>query len=101
MHKAHLRPSTTRAYGEILQCTSTRVLATPGVLDAGLPCEEIFQLSVLRTRNDPIASTSIRVRLKQSMASSGVQTIGSFSLKLVFKITGMPVRRSKARIRSK
>ena len=30
-----------------------------------------------------------RVRVKQSMASAGVHTIGSFSLKLVFKSTGM------------
>ena len=45
------------------------------------------------TINGPIASTSMRVRLKQSIASSGVQTIGSFSLKLVFRITGIPVLR--------
>ena len=44
-------------------------------------------------RNGPIARTSMRVRWKQSMASSGVQTMGSFSLKLVFRITGMPVLR--------
>ena len=37
----------------------------------------------------------MRVRLKQSIASPGTQTIGSFSLKLVFKITGMPVRSIK------
>ncbi len=35
----------------------------------------------------------MRVRWKQSMASSGVQTIGSFSLKLVLRMTGMPVLR--------
>jgi hypothetical protein len=46
------------------------------------------QFSVLRIRYGPIASTSMRVRLKQSIASSGAQTIGSFSLKLVFRITG-------------
>ena len=56
--------------------------------------------SVLRTRNGPMASTSMRVRLKQSIASSGTHTIGSFSLKLVFRITGIPVLRSKARMRS-
>src|SRR6266550_2295061 len=58
------------------------------------------QFSVLRIRYGPIASTSMRVRLKQSIASSGAQTIGSFSLKLVFRITGIPVLRSKAWIRS-
>jgi len=35
---------------------------------------------------------------KQPMASAGVQTIGSFSLKLVFNSTGTPVIRSKASI---
>jgi hypothetical protein len=37
----------------------------------------------------------MRVRLKQSMASSGAQTIGSFSLTLVFRMTGTPFLRSK------
>jgi hypothetical protein len=41
------------------------------------------------TTKGPIASTSMRVRWKQSIASSGVQTICLFSLKLVFRITGM------------
>ena len=43
-----------------------------------------------------MASASIRVRLKQSIASSGLHTMGSFSLKLVFRMTGIPVLRSKA-----
>jgi hypothetical protein len=38
----------------------------------------------------------MRVRWKQSTASSGVQTMGSFSLKLVFTITGTPVFRWNA-----
>ncbi len=43
-----------------------------------------------------MANASIRVRLKQSIASLGAQTIGSFSLKLVLRTTGMPVLRWKA-----
>ena len=39
----------------------------------------------------------MRVRRKQSTASSGVQTIGSFSLKLVFNTTGIPALRWDAR----
>ena len=39
---------------------------------------------VRRTTQSPITSTSILVRKKQSSASAGVQTTGSFSLKLVF-----------------
>ena len=54
----------------------------------------------LATRYGPIARTSIRVLLKQSTASSGLQTIGSFSLKLVFRRTGVPVMRAKVRIKS-
>ena len=54
----------------------------------------------LRHTNGPSTSASIRVRWKQSIASAGVQTIGSFSLKLVLSNTGMPVRRSKAEIKS-
>jgi len=42
-------------------------------------------------KNGPITNVSILVRKKQEIASDGLQTIGSFSLKLVFKITGMPV----------
>src|SRR5579884_3448389 len=40
----------------------------------------------------PIASASILVRVSTAMASPGVHTIGSFSLKLVFRTTGTPVR---------
>ena len=36
---------------------------------------------VRRTTQSPITSTSILVRKKQSSASAGVQTTGSFSLK--------------------
>jgi hypothetical protein len=36
------------------------------------------------------------VRWRQSTASFGVQTTGLFSLKLVFRITGIPVFRWKA-----
>ena len=38
-----------------------------------------------------MATASIRVRKKQSIASSGVHTIGSFSLNDVFNTTGTPV----------
>src|SRR5581483_3602491 len=58
------------------------------------------QFSDFRARKGPIASASIRVRLKQSMASCGAHTIGSFSLKLVLRITGIPVFLSKAWIKS-
>src|SRR5580704_952718 len=44
----------------------------------------------------PITSTSICVRPKQSSASSGLQTIGSLSLKDVFNRTGTPVCSPKA-----
>src|SRR5882757_5465768 len=50
-----------------------------------------FQVSSLRATKGPMASTSILVLWKQSIASFGVQTIGSFSLKLVLRITGTPV----------
>ena len=48
----------------------------------------------------PSTSTSMRVRRKQSSASSGLQTTGSFSLKLVLRTTGMPVRASNVLMRS-
>ena len=40
----------------------------------------------------------MRVRRKQSRASAGVLTIGSFSLNEVLSTMGTPVRRSKAAI---
>ena len=46
----------------------------------------------------PITSTSMRVRRKQSSASSGRSTIGSFSLNEVLSSTGTPVRRAGVRI---
>ena len=45
----------------------------------------------------PMTSRSMCVRRKQSIASSGEQTMGSFSLKLVLTRTGRPVRASNAR----
>src|ERR1019366_3495778 len=56
--------------------------------------------SALPAKKGPMASTSILVRWKQSIASCGVHTIGSFSLKLVFRITGVPVFLPNAWIRS-
>ena len=47
----------------------------------------------------PRTRTSILVRRKQSMASSGLQTTGSFSLKLVLSTIGTPVRSRKDSIR--
>ena len=44
----------------------------------------------------PITSTSILVRRKQSSASFGSQTTGSFSLNEVFSTIGTPVRSRKA-----
>src|SRR5580704_4430892 len=46
----------------------------------------------------PITNTSICVRWKQSSASSGRQTIGSLSLKDVFRTIGTPVACSNVRI---
>jgi hypothetical protein len=45
------------------------------------------------TADDRVVQTiaSMRVRMKQSSACSGVSTIGSFSLKLVLSTTGTPV----------
>ena len=40
----------------------------------------------------------MRVRMKQSTACAGVSTMGSFSLKLVFRTTGTPVIRSNSLI---
>src|SRR5258708_10612701 len=74
-----------------------------GVLDAqvnaGGGADAPNHVSFLQ-KNEPIDRTSMRVRAKQSIASAGVFTIGSFSLKLVLRTTGIPVRRSKARMRS-
>ena len=50
--------------------------------------------------NGPITSASMSVRTKQFTAWAGVSTMGSFSLKLVFKTTGVPVRSPNALIRS-
>src|SRR5579864_1049916 len=60
----------------------------------------MVQFSDFEATKGPTAIASIFVRWKQLIASSGSQTIGSFSLKLVFKTTGMPVCRSNARIKS-
>src|SRR5262245_39427694 len=53
---------------------------------------------VFVTTKCPIASASIFVRMKQSIASAGVHTIGSFSLNDVLRITGVPVRSPNALI---
>src|SRR3954464_9880751 len=47
----------------------------------------------------PMTSTSMWVRRKQSSASAGRSTIGSFSLKDVFSSMGTPLTRSNALIR--
>src|SRR5947208_3282607 len=47
----------------------------------------------------PRTSTSILVRSKQSIASSGLHTTGSFSLKLVLSTIGTPVMALNASIR--
>ena len=58
-------------------------------------------MSFLRSRHGPMARASISVRRKQRTASSGLSTMGSpRTLKLVFTITGQPVRRSKASMQS-
>src|SRR5215469_722494 len=49
-------------------------------------------------RKSPRTSASICVRSKQSMASSGLQTIGSLSLNEVFSTTGTPVSSANAEI---
>lgn len=57
-----------------------------------------FDASIRRTIQLPITSRSMRVRRKQSSASCGVHTIGSFSLNDVFRTIGRPVSRSNASI---
>ena len=46
----------------------------------------------------PMTSTSMLVRRKQSSASSGRQTTGSFSLNEVLSTIGTPVSSAKASI---
>src|SRR4029453_6382374 len=50
------------------------------------------------TTNGPRTRTPMGVRAKQSIASAGVQTIGSFSLKDVLRRTGTPVSLSNSEI---
>src|SRR5438045_9596219 len=52
---------------------------------------------ILERKKLPRTSTSIFVRKKQSSASSGQQTTGPFTLKAVFKTSGMPARWQKCR----
>src|ERR1019366_1766999 len=52
----------------------------------------------LRTKISPRTSTSIFVRRKHAIASSGRQTMGSLSLNEVFRTTGTPVRLPNPRI---
>src|SRR5213079_1335934 len=59
-------------------------------IDAGRPAVD-GERDHRAIRVSPRTRTSIRVRRKQSMASSGLQTTGSFSLKLVFSTMGTPV----------
>ena len=54
--------------------------------------------SLRRTIQFPMTSTSIFVRKKQSKASSGLHTTGSFSLNDVFNTIGTPVKSLKALI---
>src|SRR5690242_199761 len=49
------------------------------------------RFSDFSSRYEPIDSTSMFVRRKQSIASEGVFTIGSFSLKDVLRSIGTPV----------
>src|ERR1700730_5859716 len=51
------------------------------------------------TMMSPMTRRSIRVRRKQSSASSGVHTTGSFSFNDVLSTIGTPVRSRKASIR--
>src|ERR1700722_2797380 len=55
----------------------------------GSPCAR-------RTTKSPSTKASIRVLRKQSNASSGVHTTGSFSLKDVLSTIGTPVSSEKA-----
>lgn len=79
--------------------------ALPGAVDLfhlplrGQPGEGLrAQPAVLSTKMSPSTSTSIFVLRKQSIASSGRQTTGSFSLKDVFSTSGTPVSASNARM---
>lgn len=74
------------------------------VTNVSLPLQSIeapgyVQVGFSASRS-PRTSTSIFVRRNVSTASSGVQQIGSFSLKLVLSRTGTPVLAPKALIRS-
>src|ERR1044072_5213265 len=60
------------------------------------PCDENSHCRL--TPKFPTYSTSIFVFLKHSIASCGVQTIGSFSLNDVLRITGTPVSSAKSEI---
>src|SRR5215475_5806038 len=57
-------------------------------------------LAARRMTELPSTSTSILVRRKQSKASSGRHTTGSFSLNDVFSTIGTPVSRENASIRA-
>lgn len=52
--------------------------------------DDSSQISVFSTKYGPIASTTMRVRLKQSIASSGEQTIGSFFIEAGIQNHGNP-----------
>src|SRR6267143_182532 len=52
----------------------------------------MFECQGREMRKSPRTRASICVRRKQSIASSGRQTIGSLSLKEVLSTTGTPVR---------
>jgi len=54
----------------------------------------------LATNIDFISNRSIRVRKKQSNASSGRFTIGSFSLNEVLSTIGTPISASNARLKA-
>src|SRR5207245_11702147 len=76
----------------LAQCEQARLGREIAALVAhAIPVRETMRL--------PSTRTSIRVRRKQSSASSGLQTTGSFSLNEVLRTMGTPVRSRKASIR--
>ena len=84
-----------------MQCEIRQQLARRREIGTEIPVDEdqLHGAAPRRTTQSPITRRSMRVRRKQSSASSGRHTTGSFSLNEVFSSIGTPVRPAKASIR--
>src|SRR5262245_1710476 len=71
--------------------TGQTLYAKDGFQDRSVTCVRIHALGRLEITKSPITKKSIFVLRKQSRASFGLQTTGSFSLNEVFSTIGMPV----------